>query len=74
MKIAGRPGTKVNKIKSARYPPLIAIPTTAGTGSEATLAAVISFPEQQKKLGIGDPVIIPKVAILDPLVKSKQQP
>lgn len=48
-----------------RVPPLIAIPTTAGTGSEATLAAVITFPEEKKKKFLVDPQIVPKVAILD---------
>ncbi|MFA6795952.1 MAG: iron-containing alcohol dehydrogenase [Bacilli bacterium] len=49
-----------------RIPPLIAIPTTAGTGSETTLAAVISDPEHNDKYSLMDPVLIPKYAILDP--------
>jgi len=49
-----------------KIPTLIAIPTTAGTGSETTLAAVISDPEHNDKYSIMDPVIIPKYAILDP--------
>ncbi len=48
--------------------PLIAIPTTAGTGSEVTLAAVISDDVTHKKTTIVSPKIVPKVAILDPLL------
>lgn len=48
--------------------PFIAVPTTAGTGSETTLAAVISDPVSHKKTTIVDPNIIPLCAILDPEV------
>lgn len=48
-----------------KLPPLFAIPTTAGTGSETTLAAVISNPETHEKYPINDPHLIPKYAILD---------
>ena len=44
---------------------LIAIPTTAGTGSEATLAAVITDAATHEKYAINDPHLIPKYAILD---------
>lgn len=49
-----------------RLPFMIAIPTTAGTGSETTAAAVIVDKEKNDKYAIDDPVLIPKVAILDP--------
>ena len=55
-------------------PPLIAVPTTAGTGSEATIAAVITFPKEQKKYNIVDPKITPKVAVLDPKLLQKLPP
>lgn len=45
---------------------LIAIPTTAGTGSEATVAAVITNPATHEKYAINDPKLIPEYAILDP--------
>lgn len=48
-----------------KLPPLFAIPTTAGTGSETTLAAVISNPETHEKYPINDPHLIPKYAVLD---------
>lgn len=46
--------------------PLIAVPTTAGTGSEATPVAVLSDTERQLKVGISSPHIIPTVSICDP--------
>ncbi len=49
-----------------KLPLLFAIPTTAGTGSETTLAAVISNHATNEKFTILDPVIKPKVAVLDP--------
>lgn len=51
-----------------RLPPLIAVPTTAGTGSEATVTAVISNPETHEKYPINDHVLIPRYAVLDPLL------
>ncbi|MFW6207982.1 MAG: iron-containing alcohol dehydrogenase [Spirochaetota bacterium] len=49
-----------------RTVPLIAVPTTAGTGSEATLAAVLHDPTIQKKFAINDVCLIPDCAVLDP--------
>lgn len=46
--------------------PLICIPTTAGTGSEATNIAVITDTERKIKMGIVDDRIAPKLSILDP--------
>lgn len=46
--------------------PHIAIPTTAGTGSEVTYAAVIKDHEQKRKLLFADNYLVPNVAILDP--------
>jgi alcohol dehydrogenase class IV len=45
--------------------PLYAIPTTAGTGSEVTIAAVVSDPERKKKSPIMDPKLVPMMAALD---------
>jgi alcohol dehydrogenase len=49
-----------------KLPPFYAVPTTAGTGSETTAAAVVSNPETHEKFAIIDLNIIPKVAVLDP--------
>lgn len=46
--------------------PLIAIPTTAGTGTEATQFAVINNPEQVRKCTIITPYLYPKIAMIDP--------
>ncbi|WP_082561617.1 iron-containing alcohol dehydrogenase [Microbacterium sp. Root61] len=46
--------------------PLIAVPTTAGTGSEVTPVAVVSDPARAMKVGISSPHLIPSVAIVDP--------
>jgi alcohol dehydrogenase class IV len=45
---------------------IYAVPTTAGTGSEVTVAAVISDPEKEQKLVVVDPRLVPKMAALDP--------
>ncbi|MCA1055450.1 iron-containing alcohol dehydrogenase [Rossellomorea aquimaris] len=57
-----------------KLPPLVAIPTTAGTGSEATIAAVISNPETHEKYAINDLVLIPQIAVLDPLLTVNLPP
>ena len=49
-----------------KLPPLFAVPTTAGTGSETTLAAVVSDPTTHEKNAINDPRLRPKYAVFDP--------
>ncbi len=49
-----------------RAAPMIAIPTTAGTGTEVTRNAVISSPEHHVKVSMRSPLMIPTVAIVDP--------
>ncbi len=46
--------------------PFVAIPTTAGAGSETTVAAVITDSKTHRKAAINDPFLIPKYAVLDP--------
>ena len=57
-----------------KLPLLIAIPTTAGTGSETTLAAVITDSETRHKYPINDFPLIPRVAVLDPKVTASLPP
>lgn len=54
--------------------PHIAIPTTAGTGSEVTSAAVIFDPEQGQKILVFEYFITPRVAILDPEITASLPP
>ena len=54
--------------------PIYAVPTTAGTGSEVTVAAVISDPEQQRKLVVADTRIVPDMAALDPTLMTGLPP
>ena len=65
-----RPRTPLGKLKGTlrilrKLPTLIAIPTTAGTGSETTLAAVITDSEKKHKYVLNDFVLIPRYAVLD---------
>lgn len=68
-----RPNKSVAQMKGVlkirkRIPTLFAVPTTAGTGSEATIAAVISNPQTHEKYAINDTSLIPHYAILDPVL------
>jgi len=57
----------VGYFKGLHHPvPLYAVPTTAGTGSEVTVAAVISDPKTNRKLVIADTRLVPTMAALDP--------
>jgi alcohol dehydrogenase class IV len=61
--------------KGLRNPVQIyAVPTTAGTGSEVTVAAVISDPEHERKLALVDPRMVPKMAALDPTLMTGLPP
>lgn len=55
--------------KIAKQPvPHIAVPTTAGTGAEVTRNAVIGVPEREVKVSMRSPLMLPTVALVDPLL------
>ncbi len=54
--------------------PLYAVPTTAGTGSEVTVAAVLSDPETHLKTPIIDTHLVPQMAALDPILMAGMPP
>ena len=71
--LANNPGRKVTEFLGAnKIPnpgaPLIAIPTTAGTGSEVTQFTIITDTDRDVKMLIASPHIMPKVALVDPLM------
>ncbi len=79
----GRPNRSIPDMKGtlkvsfsglSRLPDLTAVPTTSGTGSEATLAAVISNPETHEKYPLNDPMLIPRYVVLDPLLTKGLPP
>lgn len=63
-------------VGKARSPmlPMIAIPTTAGTGSECQSFALIAQEKTHQKMACGDPKAAPRVAVLDPLLTVSQPP
>jgi alcohol dehydrogenase len=54
--------------------PLFAIPTTSGTGSEVSMAAVISDPTTHQKNVMADPAVVPLAIALDPLLMAGMPP
>lgn len=68
-----RPNKMISQMKGTlkirkETPPLFAVPTTAGTGSEATLASVISDSHTNEKYALMDHVLIPSYAVHDPML------
>ncbi len=57
-----------NKVVVDKFVPIIAIPTTAGTGSEVGRAAAVLIPDEQRKAIVFNPQMMPKSVILDPEV------
>jgi alcohol dehydrogenase len=73
------PNKTLNRMKGnlrvlRRIPALIAVPTTAGTGSEVTLTAVITDSEKKHKYTMNDVSLIPSYAVLDPEVTYSLPP
>ena len=74
-----RPKTEVGKMAGLlrvgkKIPPYIAVPTTAGTGSETTIAAVITDTGTHHKYALMDLHLVPKYAILDPEMTRELPP
>ncbi len=66
-----RPNKTVQKMRGQlkvikKLPPFFAVPTTAGTGSETTLAAVVTDTKTHEKYALNDPRLRPGYAVLDP--------
>ena len=72
--LIARPGRTVAQLGGllkvrCRVPPLVAVPTTAGTGSETTIAAVVTGSDHHK-YAINDLCLIPQAAVLDPALSA----
>ncbi|WP_457982714.1 iron-containing alcohol dehydrogenase [Bacillus paralicheniformis] len=48
--------------------PTVLIPSTSGTGAEVTPNAIVTLPEEELKVGIVSPLLLPKLVILDPII------
>jgi len=59
---------------TARGLPNIMVPTTSGTGAEATPNSIILVPEDELKIGIVSPLLLPDAVILDPLLTLSLPP
>lgn len=73
------PNTPVNKMAGLlkvlhKIPTFVAVPTTAGTGSETTIAAVITDQETHHKYALMDLCLVPRYAILDPTLTRDLPP
>jgi alcohol dehydrogenase class IV len=68
--LATNPGRLLDYVGIGKFPrplpPLVAIPTTTGTGSEVTPFAIITDHAQRRKVVIGSPLMAPLHALLDP--------
>ncbi|SHI52675.1 Alcohol dehydrogenase, class IV [Desulfosporosinus lacus DSM 15449] len=76
---AARPKKSIPQMKGLfkvlkKIPPLYAIPTTSGTGSETTIAAVITDNRTHEKYAINDTALIPQYAVLDPVLTVNLPP
>ncbi|MEG2014561.1 MAG: iron-containing alcohol dehydrogenase, partial [Clostridia bacterium] len=68
-----KPNKQIPKMKGLlkvgkELPTMFAIPTTSGTGSETTIAAVITNSDTHEKYALNDPHLIPRYAVLDPML------
>jgi alcohol dehydrogenase class IV len=54
--------------------PVVAVPTTAGTGSEVTRNAVLTVPGRRVKVSLRSPLMLPRLAVVDPLLTHSLPP
>ena len=54
--------------------PFVAIPTTAGTGAEVTRNAVLASPEHKVKVSLRSPLMLPRIAVIDPELTADLPP
>lgn len=66
----------IGRGQALKYPaaPYIAIPTTAGTGSEVTRNAVLASPEHKVKVSLRSPLMLPRLAVIDPTLTYSLPP
>ncbi|HSA02750.1 MAG TPA: iron-containing alcohol dehydrogenase, partial [Candidatus Paceibacterota bacterium] len=66
----------IGRGQTIAHPPLpcVAIPTTAGAGAEVTRNAVLTSPEHQVKVSLRSPLLLPKLALIDPELASSLPP
>jgi alcohol dehydrogenase class IV len=62
------------RVLTAQPLPIVAVPTTAGTGSEATAVAVVGNPEQGIIKSVTHPMMLPRLVILDPELTASVPP
>jgi len=55
-------------------PPLVAIPSTGGSGSEVSKCAMVTDPEEKARIAISSPLLIPEIAVSDPLLTLSLSP
>jgi len=67
-------GVGAGKPLSQSCVPHIAIPTTAGTGAEVTCNAVLGVPEHQVKVSMRSPLMLPRLAVVDPVLTYSMPP
>lgn len=80
--LANNPGDPIDylEVVGRGYPlkqpslPLVAAPTTAGTGAEVTRNAVLAVPEARVKVSLRSPHLLPAVAVVDPVLTQELPP
>ena len=72
--LGGRLSDYMGKEISGKFPPLVLIPTTAGTGSEATKFTIITDSEKDVKMLLKGDDLLPDIAIIDPALTMSSPP